>query len=309
MLAYILGVLKIIGIILIILTAVVIIISILVLFVPIRYDISGVMNEQKKSIKATATWLLKLIRFKIEYIYPEEPMLSFVVLGFNLNRILFDSPSEKKDSTKRKSRKKKNTEKHNKGKVPASAYNGSMNEKRVEWERINEKDLINENDIACDEEKPNENIGENRFFKKGEKIIFKIRELYDKIKFKINNIQYYVDILQEEDTKILIKNAWESIYMVLLRIKPKYLSIKLIYGFSTPDTTGKVYGYYCMVSPILPDTVCINPDFENEVLNGTFECKGNITVFVILVNGLRILFDKRLQPLINKLKSGGKKHE
>ena len=80
------------------------------------------------------------------------------------------------------------------------------------------------------------------------------------------------------------------------------------FGFESPDTTGKMYGYYCMAIPTIGEYIRIEPEFEEKILEADCVIKGKITIFVILINGLKIYFDKRLQKLITKLRDGGKKN-
>ena len=122
----------------------------------------------------------------------------------------------------------------------------------------------------------------------------------------IENINYYLDILEEDETQGLIKEAWKSIMKILNSIKPKVFRMNAIVGFDMPDTTGRVYGYYCMLIPWLSDDIYIEPDFEQKIINGEIYCKGKIRMLTIVVNLLRIVFDKRLKPLLKKIKNGGK---
>ena len=52
------------------------------------------------------------------------------------------------------------------------------------------------------------------------------------------------------------------------------------------------------------DDVC-DVDFENKVMSGTAFCRGRTYVYVLLVNAIRILLDKKLYKVIHKLKNGG----
>ena len=166
-------------------------------------------------------------------------------------------------------------------------------------EEVNQIEPI---EIPEKQDNPREQDTENKI----EKIIFKIREIYDKINQVIEKAEYYLELLEEKDTRELINNAWSSILKILNSIKPKVFRVNAVFGLDMPDTTGKVYGYYCMLMPWLGDDIYVEPDFEQKTLNGDFVLKGKITLFTILINGLRIVFDKRLKPLINKIKNGGK---
>ena len=75
MLAFLLGLLKIIGIVLLVILLVVLVLVAIVLFVPIRYQAEGTIDEEKKQAKARVTWLCKLVRLKLDYRFPDKRML------------------------------------------------------------------------------------------------------------------------------------------------------------------------------------------------------------------------------------------
>ena len=65
-----------------------------------------------------------------------------------------------------------------------------------------------------------------------EKIIFKIQGIYDKINKIIAKIDYYLDVLEEDETQGLIKDAWKSILKILNSIKPKVFRLNAVVGLT-----------------------------------------------------------------------------
>ena len=51
-----------------------------------------------------------------------------------------------------------------------------------------------------------------------------------------------------------------TIKKVLIQIKPNKYKVDAIFGFETPDITGRVYGYYCMISPLIIDNINIDEE-------------------------------------------------
>ena len=119
-------------------------------------------------------------------------------------------------------------------------------------------------------------------------------------------IQYYIGVVNEQETKELIAHCKMRILKILKSIRPRKIRFRGTVGFATPDTTGYLYGGYCMVSSYLGKDVILTPDFENEIINVTGSLKGHITVFFLAWNALRFYLDKRLMRLIRKLKKGGR---
>ncbi len=139
-------------------------------------------------------------------------------------------------------------------------------------------------------------------------LIFKIKSICAKIKDIWNNISYYINLLQEDATKYLISHCLKVVGNIFKSIRPRKLKADAIIGFDSPDTTGKVYGLLCMLYPYYGDDIHITPDFENKIIEGKVYCKGRIYIYVLAINTLRILFDKKFYKVIHKLKNGGKRN-
>lgn len=136
------------------------------------------------------------------------------------------------------------------------------------------------------------------------KIWYTICNIYDKIKKIWKNISYYVELLQEENTRQLVAHARKRAGKILKSIRPKRVRADITFGTGAPDTTGYLYGAYCAASALLGTGFWLTPDFERRVLEGEFDVAGHVTVWVFFVNGLRLLLDRRLRVLIRKLKAG-----
>ena len=80
-------------------------------------------------------------------------------------------------------------------------------------------------------------------------------------------------------------------------VKPKKLKIALKLGFEDPAKMGEVLAVFGMLIPLLGSGVTIFPDFEKTVMEGEFEIKGSITLFVFLQVVLVILFDEDIKRL------------
>lgn len=322
MIAFLLGLIKSIGILLLAILIFLLCVVGIVLFVPIRYRGSGQITEEKKEAAVRVTWLLKAVQCSLDYTFPEKPIISIKILGIDIRKLSEKKNSKKaqktmraKDKAKAASEKKKKTSKKT---VPGVNTSLLAESAPTQTEpSVSSTQALKDKDSKPEEAKSNpsqtsasKKEPEQQKQKEPEekKIKEKIQTIIDKIKDIIYNVKYYIAILQEDDTKQLIANAREALFKVLKSICPKEFSVKGRFGFAAPDTTGKVYGIYAMVMPLLKGRVILEPDFEQTIIKGEAALKGRITIFVIVVNALRILFDKRLQPLIKKLKHGGNKN-
>lgn len=247
MLSYLLGLLKIIGMLFLVLLILAAAVLCIVLFVPIRYKGSGTIDDKEKKVSLKASFFLHSIRFSLEYEHPAAPVISFRILWLDGLKSAPQAISrEKKSETK------------------------SADTNRKKRADANGKKTSPDTGKAME-----------------------------------HKISFYMDILQKENTRQFLSHLVNRLLRILKSIRPKVLKINGEFGFDTPDTTGKVYGFYCMLMPSLGRHVCLVPNFEEAILQGTFYCRGKITIFVILINACRIVLDKRLRPLLKSLKNGG----
>ena len=154
---------------------------------------------------------------------------------------------------------------------------------------------------ALTEETAEENLsGFGKILQKFRKIKYTIHGIYDKIKEIWNNISYYLELLQEEETRQLFSHVRLRTGKIMKSVWPGHIRADILFGTGSPDTTGYLYGAYCMLSPMLRADICVTPDFEETVLRAEFDISGHIAVWVLAVNAGRIALDKRLWRLIKK---------
>ena len=137
-------------------------------------------------------------------------------------------------------------------------------------------------------------------------LIEKIQSIFVKIKDIWDNITHYIEILQEEDTKTLIAHCFHVSGGLLKHIRPGKMKVNAVIGFDSPDITGKIYGFLCMLYPYYGNDIHIIPDFENKILEVDLFIRGRIYICTLLWHGLRILLHKKLFKVIHKFKNGGK---
>lgn len=304
MLAFILGLLKVIGIVLLIILLLILLLLAIVLFVPIRYKGSGVIDDTEKNVQFKITWLLHALSVKVNYIHPEKPSVIIKILGIQIGKKKKKS-KKKKDKTNNPDLSSELSENNSeKEQNPVDNSGGEC----AEQVQMPQSELTPEHQEILDEYIQEKQKPKESFREKINKIIDKIKSIYNKIKDIFSNIQYYLNVVQEKETKDLLHKVFESLLKILKSIRPRKLIINATIGFDTPDTTGKIYGAYWFMKPVLGEHVDITPDFENKTLEGDFFVKGKITVFVIAINGLKILLNKNLKPVIKKFKDGGPKN-
>ena len=268
-----LEILKWIGLVLLFLLLLLLCVLILVLFLPIKYRGEATYNKEEQFVVFKARWFWGLLRVKATF--PQKPYFSVKVLWIDLlekkktgevNVEAVEEPEEKTSSI-----------------ADEPLTKPGVSEKSVE-------EPLDGTEAGADHEPDVE----------------KKAPILDKLVGIKEKIQYYINIFQEQETKDLLLKCKTRILKILKSIRPRKIRMKGTVGFASPDTTGYLYGGYCMISSFLGKNVILTPDFEREVIDVSGSVKGRITVFTLVWNALRIYFDKRLMRVIRKLKKGGR---
>lgn len=338
-----LRILSVIGVILLILFGLLLFCLLLFLFCPVRYRLEGKKTPEELRIFAGASWLFGLLRLR--YSYPESGTLTVRVLWktiFDSSRRK-EQPEEeeagaekqkkegagrKEDADKEQAAAEKNmetalaegAEKPSAealldGKSSAETAGAETDPKRNGSSDGAEKPSAEAlpdgkspsdqtSEEGADSPDPEEKTGISG---KIEKIKYTIRKNCDKIKEIWANLSYYTQLLQEENTAQLWRHILLRLTKILKSIRPRHIRAELLFGAASPDTTGYLYGIYCMFSPALGEKVIVRPDFTQAILQGEAEIFGRITGCVLIGNGLKLLLDRKLHLFLKKIKAGRKR--
>ena len=315
MLTTILHILSIIGWILFGLLGFLVILLLLVLFFPIFYDAFGLRSTDIPGmVRLKAGWLLGLLR--VRFTWPEEDGRIQVKLLFFT---LYDSKAPKKKAPADKKEAKTDSE-EDKPSSSQTAYERLKHMTSEETQQIkNEKDTgAAQSKVSNQETVHAKHSTETSSASSAARtsIFDKILNLYHRFRYTISHLcatikklkgqaDYYLALLQEEETRQLFSHVKLRIFKVFRSIRPRKVKGHITFGTGSPDTTGYGMAVYGMLSPLLGKDILVTPDFEDACLYGEVRLKGHITIGVLLFQGLRLLLDKKLRRFIKKMKQGG----
>lgn len=290
MLAVILKILSVIGILLLVILGMILVLLLLILFFPVFYKIHGRKDSQEFFVSAKASWLFGLVRVRCTY--PDPGNITAKLLFFKV----FDSSVETPDGSKIVPEKDTiNNDAPDRDKcIKNDPAKDTADKTKTSTDHLNAENADIEN-------KSKKNIFSG-ISSKYKKLEYTIQKFYDKIKEICENIEFYRKLLEEENTKELLKHAFVRLCRILKNIRPRKLKANIIFGAATPDVTGYIYGVYGMLCSSLGRNFYLEPDFTRQVLEGDLSASGHITVFTILFNAAMVLFDKKLKILRRKLK-------
>ncbi|MDP4146193.1 MAG: DUF2953 domain-containing protein [Bacillota bacterium] len=136
------------------------------------------------------------------------------------------------------------------------------------------------------------------------------REISDeKKKQKAKKYKDKKDKKQKEDKESLkevfkrdfFKNIFRYVKDIINIIRPKYVSIKGIYGFEDPSITGMLCGIVPLISPLIKrGGIKLQPVFEDEIMDIEAEVYGRITIILLVWRTLKLVFSKPIRKIIFK---------
>ena len=288
-------ILKIAGIIILSLLLLLLTVLLLILFVPVRYRISGVRKEgDEVPVRAVlkVTWLLHIV--SVAFRYPEEAYIKVRLLGFPI------FSTDKKQSDKKKKEHEPLTEeveiKEEKPKEEVKTLTENEETNTIE-EKLKAKEEAFE-----EEEEPKISKFLEKLFSILKNIKYTICQIYDKIKHIIKNVRYYIRIIKSDT----FKRAWSlcsRVALLLLKsILPGKLTADFVIGTGDPASTAQILAVEGILYPLIGNHISITPDFEHSVMEGNFFVKGKITVYRILLTAIRVYFNRDLRRVIRLFK-------
>lgn len=315
MLEILLTILKVIGIILLCLLLAIIVVAGLILFVPVRYSASGYYRSNY-AVKGKLSWLLHFITIKLMLQQEQELDLVVRVLGIPIYDMQRIKRKDAKKAAKAKTAKEvleEPDESYNElkqTKPPVPHRPGSEDQSHQEAEKIPESvtsmESIERDSIEFEqsyEEHKHLNLLDKfkLFLGKCKERITNIKYTLLKICAKIkeikDNITYYSDLLQEENTKQAFAACRKELLRIWKDIKPKRFRVNALLGLEDPATTGQIIGYCAMLYPLHQGKVVITPDFDEKKFKADFMLKGKITVYVYLIVAYTVFFNKNIKHL------------
>lgn len=296
MLSVLLTVLKITGIVLASLIGIIILLLLLVLFVPLRYEVYARYYDDKPYSKGSASWLFRLIRFKYEYRHNEQFLYMLKVLFFKLwpktadtkpsvgTRFVFDEEDEAEDEADSKS-----------ADDDCNADGDSVSD----CDTAGDSDDDSEGD--CDR-KNGGNVNSCSLCDRFKSLKKKLLSLYDSIcrkrddaADKLNAIR---DFVNDEDNKRLAGFIISQLKILLRKLCPKRGRLHVRYGTGDIESTGKIAMYVAVLYGLAGLDVDIIPDFDEKVLEGEMFIKGRIRLVSIVIIAVRLYMNKQFKRVV-----------
>ncbi|MCI9079705.1 MAG: DUF2953 domain-containing protein [Lachnospiraceae bacterium] len=116
--------------------------------------------------------------------------------------------------------------------------------------------------------------------------IKKARESARNTKDKFTKVK---DFVFSEITKNMLGVAKDSLFRLLLKLKPRKIKSDILFGTGDPCQTGQILGLAAVYMAVAGTEFNITPDFENKVLRGRIMVSGQIRAASMAFAVLRVI--------------------
>ena len=326
-------ILKIIGILLLIVLGIILSVLAIVLFVPVRYQLSA-EKERKIQAKVWLSWLAGAIRIQAGY---DEGKTGIDVFLFG--RSLLNRKPEKKKFRKRQ--KKRETEQLKKVKTEQSHEIKTEQPQKIESEQIQEERTVSaitvppekegqsENSAEteehlCQPEKDTGQTGDRRktrtdwkgiteklsgvprkiqsilqsIWQRGKRIKEMGKRLSDRKEKLKTTIGRWLDFWNLEVTQAAKTHVIKEMRYLLRHSLPRKAEGQIVIGLDDPAITGQVLGILYVLSAFTGNCLEIHGDFEKAILEGRFQINGHVRICHIAKAALSLLADKNIRRMV-----------
>ena len=291
--AVLLLILKIIGIILLILLGLILLILAVVLFVPVRYQVSGSIGE-KTTVRIAVTWLLHAVSWRAAY---EEEGFSSQLWIFGITR-KGKKPDDGEPGEDDREDGAEEPEERSAADVPLTdgeQKTGSIlaDSEQGEAERFDERQAKK---VCAGAKKPDP--AEHKELEQANPAVRrKQRQFRAGIKEALKKIKDVRTFLTDERHREVLPLIFTELKYLLTHFKFRRIRTDLTFSMGDPALTGQVLGGLCVLPFLYRYQVQVYPDFEaeNTYVTGTFDIKGRARGLHIAVSAVRLLGKKEFR--------------
>ncbi len=334
MLHIVLTILAVIGKILLVILALILLLILLVLFAPIRYKGTFRKKDSRMQAQGSVSWLLKLFLVKGSWI---EGKLSYEIriFGIPLQKLLGlvrrgkkeeagaeeseEIPEPEKESSAEEELPELQKEISQEEKTDTEEKPLENQEAEAEENSSEEPEAVRQEEQAetPEEKKPGplaaflKNAAEKlkkiiglpaKAVQRLRSISRRLKGLFNRASSLADRAKKLLDFLQSKLFREVFELTKKELMPVIRHILPRKIWGELEYGTGDPGTTGQILAAIAALYPVLPPDLAIYPDFEETLLNCDLSLKGRIRLFVPVYHGARLLLNKQVRKLINRVR-------
>lgn len=270
-----------------------------VLFVPIKYEVSGSIGDAwEVSVKGKVTYLLSAIKFAFSFENKQFDWKLFL-MGFEKKFATADTAKATTMDTEDAEPEPEEPSKTNLLETEVAEADLPNQEEKEELKT--EASTFSSNVTKIDEapvvsEKNSESANH-----KGQKRKPK-KEKKQKQKSNID-FAFIKQQITDKHNQSVVRKIWSELVYLLRHFKFRKIVTDLIFATGDPATTGQTLGILAIIPTLYRYDFKIVPDFEAEeaYVKGTFLFAGKVRLIHILITVLRLIFDKEVRIVVKRL--------
>lgn len=296
----------------------VILVLALVLFVPIRYQVTGDI-EQEIDIKIRITWLLHLLSIQFDKNKAETKTtakLAFFKIYQTVNQqaptesevqsesALIEEPpplpEPKEDNQPNDSI---STKQRPKPKPMGQQLDGSDDltaSANAEHDNVKQSEQKRQPDSRP--EQKNKPKAKPKSKSKGKAKTKSAGIEADQEEGSIAKAKRIIEFLQRSENKGVLKFIWKYVKKVIRWLLPKRIRADMEVGLTDPAMTGYLVGVGSLLYVWTDTKVRIAGNFHQKMLRGSFWVKGNLFLFLLIYYALRVIIDRRVRRLFKQIR-------
>ena len=265
----------------------------IILFVPVRYEVSGDIGDSWTfRIKGKASYLLSAVKVLFSY---EEERFNWKLFLFGFEK----KNEEDKAVTEEESDEDDDAEITFREKEP---HVTSMQEDVVSHEVAKqnvERDIATQ--IFPEDATEADPVKPEREEKNGKKVSKKPNATEEKSKSKFD-FTFIKQELTDEHNKSVVHKIWSELCYLFKHFKFRKIKTDLVFATGDPATTGQALGILCMIPMLYRYEFKVVPDFEADepYVKGTFLVAGKVRLIHVFMTVLRLIFDKEVRIVVKK---------
>ncbi len=335
-------ILKIIGIVLLSLFGLAILVLLSVLFVPVRYRVSGEVKEEwELCVRFKVSWLLHIVSFRAAYQEGEfQQEVRIFGIQLDLDKNAEDSVTEKKKRKRkdsgagRKKRKRKDSGAGRKKEKAVEFYESNLVREQTEYAGAVERGRDQE---RTETEKLTEGLPggetvvvEKKDFSEQRTVRGKIKAFFGKIKSFLGKIKALPGMIktkweilkgkvrdfrgllerirkewQDETNRRALKLLWGELKVFYRHFRPRKIKVDAAFSTGEPDTTGQALGVISLIPAVYRYQIHLVPDFEAEEFycRGTFDVRGQVRGIHAVLLLYHLIRDKNIRSIIQRYRN------
>ena len=296
----IISILKIIGIVLLVILVLLIIILGILLMVPIRYRFEGEYVEKPRA-DILVRWTPLLLKVTVNY---HNNQLAYIIKLFGgvimtnqdiplswLGKKLFPLDGHNTTDKSVSNAKDLVAVKQDKNRDFSSKPEAQSDAQSIDSSRIEQKRKKKRKSIL-------KTIGQ-----KVQDVKQKLKQLIDKLKRINEKKDALLKVYHSKRFEMAKKDVISYIKILWQIIKPKKLEGRIHYGMNDPATTGQLSGVLAMFLVWYDENLQLQPDFEQQCIDGYLKGNGKFPLFPIVRLAIKIILNKNLIKVIKKVQT------